>query len=160
MSEKRIQELIEQHRMIRHPEGCYFVEIFRSPLSVQPADERPTRSALTTILYLMPAGEISHFHRVRSDEIWSHLEGDPIEQIVLSPELELLNRRELAASGSGQAVHSVEANWWQAARSIGAYSLVSCTVGPGFDFEDFEMARDSEFGNLIRDKYPHLSLLI
>jgi len=160
MSDQRVQELIALHRMQPHPEGCYYAEVFRSERAVAPSDSRPLRSAITSILFLMPGGDISRFHRVQSDEIWSHLEGAPVKQIALSPDLSQMKGFELLSSKEGQPLRVIPADWWQASVSKGPYSLVSCTVGPGFDFDDFEMARDTQMGKTITDKFPHLSQFV
>ncbi|MDG1754639.1 MAG: cupin domain-containing protein [Rhodothermales bacterium] len=159
-NESRIKELIALHRMRPHPEGCFFAEVFRSENKVDPQDDRPTRSAVTAILFLMPEGDISRFHRVRSDEVWSHLEGAPVRQISLSPDLDQMNGFELSASKDGQPLRVIPADWWQASVSMGSFSLVSCTVGPGFDFDDFEMACNSPSGSAIIAKYPHLAQFV
>ena len=159
-NESRIKELIALHRMRPHPEGCFFVEVFRSENQVDPQDDRSKRSAITAILFLMPAGDISRFHRVRSDEVWSHLEGAPVRQISLSPDLDEMNGFELSSSNDGQPLRVIPADWWQASVSMGSFSLVSCTVGPGFDFDDFEMACNSPSGSAIIAKYPHLAQFV
>jgi predicted cupin superfamily sugar epimerase len=98
---------------------------------------------LTTIDFLLPAGAVSRWHRVRSDEVWSFHEGAPLELWRVSPEHPRLECLRLGPRAPGQApVHVVPANEWQAARSTGAYTLVNCTVGPGFDFADFELLAD------------------
>lgn len=127
-----------------HPEGGHYVEIHRSATRVQPADGRPARSALTTIFFLLIAGEISRWHRViGSDEVWHVHEGAPLELLTAGLEFERLDRHVLGpVNGAQRPVHVVEAGVWQAARSTGDYTLVACSVGPGFDFADFEMLRD------------------
>ena len=115
-----------------HPEGGHYVEIYRSPL-------------LTTIFFLLTAGEISRWHRVRgADEAWHFYEGDPLELLTAGERFERLERHALGRAGGGQyPVHVVPAGVWQAARTTGDYTLVGCSVGPAFDFADFEMARDN-----------------
>jgi uncharacterized protein len=130
----RATELIEQLSLERHPEGGYYREIFRSAELVQPADGRGPRAALTTIYYLLPAGIVSRLHRVSSDEVWHLYEGGPLEVFSVDPAITTVTRHRLEASAP---VCTVAANCWQAARTAGDYALVGCTVGPGFDFEDF-----------------------
>jgi predicted cupin superfamily sugar epimerase len=86
---------------------------------------------------------VSRWHRVRSDEVWHHYEGAPLELWLMPPrELRLEHARVGPLSDGHTPVHCVPALWWQAARSLGAYTLVGCTVGPGFEFADFELLRD------------------
>jgi len=127
-----------------HPEGGHYVEIHRSATRVQPADTRPERSALTTIFFLLGAGETSRWHRViGSDEVWHVHEGAPLELFTAGRAFERFDRHVLGPiDGAQRPVHVVEAGVWQAARSSGEYTLVACSVGPGFDFADFEMLKD------------------
>jgi predicted cupin superfamily sugar epimerase len=139
----RVAELIRDLRLEAHPEGGFYREIGRSGLEVEPIDGRGPRAALTSIYFLLPAGAISRWHRVRSDEVWHHCEGAPLELLLVPSEDFRLERVRLGPLEPGQApVHTVPANVWQAARSLGAYTLVGCTVGPGFDFTDFELLGD------------------
>jgi predicted cupin superfamily sugar epimerase len=140
MNTDRVDELIQSLELKAHPEGGYYSETWRSPLRVAPSDDRGSRSALTTIYFLLPAGAVSRLHRVRSDEIWIHIEGAALELLRIPPDEWRLDRITLGTLAEGHApVECVPANWWQAARSTGEYSLVSCAVGPGFEFGDFEM---------------------
>ena len=127
-----------------HPEGGYYVEMHRSATSVQPLDGRPQRAALTTIYFLLTADDVSRWHRVSgSDEVWHFHEGAPLELLTAGREFERLDRHMLGpVSGLQRPIHVVEAGVWQAARTTGAYTLVACSVGPGFDFADFSMLRD------------------
>jgi predicted cupin superfamily sugar epimerase len=141
--EARAAELIATLGLAPHPEGGYYREIWRAPQGVAPDDRRGARSALTAIYFLLPADAVSRWHRVRSDEIWHHLEGAPLELLRVPPDALRLERVRLGPLAAGQApMHCVPARWWQAARSLGAYTLVGCTVGPGFEFADFELLRD------------------
>jgi uncharacterized protein len=133
----RAQALIAQLGLQPHPEGGWYREVFRSPLVVQPADERPPRSALTSIDFLLEAGQFSAWHRVRSDEAWHLLEGG-LTLWLLPPALDALHRVDLRE----QRRHVVPAGWWQAAEPQGAFAYVGATVGPGFDFADFAFGRD------------------
>ena len=141
--EPRAAELIRTLGLAPHPEGGYYREIWRSDLDVTPSDARGPRAALTSIYFLLPAGAISRWHRVRSDEIWHHYEGAPLELLLVPPDQLRLKRVRLGALGPDHApVRCVPASWWQAARSLGAYTLVGCTVAPGFEFSDFELLAD------------------
>ena len=87
----RATELITQLNLERHPEGGYYREIFRSADLVSPADGRGPRAALTTIYFLLPAGTISRWHRVTSDEVWHLYEGGPLEVLSVDPQLLVLD---------------------------------------------------------------------
>lgn len=139
----RAQALIRQLGLQPHPEGGWYRELHRSPLRVQPADDRPARSALTSIDFLLCAGEHSAWHRVRSDEAWHLLEGDGLVLWLLPPALDRLERVVLGAVADGRRPrHVVPAGWWQAAEPLGALAYVGATVGPGFEFADFTFGRD------------------
>ena len=135
----RAAHLIEVLGLAPHPEGGYFREVFRSPHTVHPGDTRTRRSALTTIYFLLPHGQQSQWHRVASDEAWHFYEGEPLDLFWVEVEGAMHRETLSGEADGGRPVAVVPAGLWQAARPRGAYSLVGCTVGPGFDFEDFEM---------------------
>lgn len=148
----RVAHLIQELHLVPHPEGGFYSQIFRSSSLVVPADGRGDRPGLTTIYFLLPAGALSRWHRVTSDEAWHFYEGAPLELLQLSADLAALTRISLGPLTPGQApVHTVVAGDWQAARTTGAYTLVGCTVGPGFDFQDFTMLGD------VADASAHVS---
>jgi uncharacterized protein len=135
----RAKDLIRELRLQPHPEGGYFREIFRSAHKVQPLDERSARCALTTIYFLLVNGQHGRWHRVASDEAWHFYEGDPLEVYWIDGRDAV--HQELLGTGTSNA-HSmcvVPAGCWQAATPLGEYSLLGCTVAPGFEFQDFEM---------------------
>jgi predicted cupin superfamily sugar epimerase len=138
----RATQLIQELGLQPHPEGGFYRETFRSPARVI-TDDRPARSALTTIYFLLAAGSFSAWHRVRSDEVWHWYEGEPLELLLASPDFSAGQRRVLGPVGAAiEPVVTVPAGWWQAARPLGAYALCGCTVAPGFEFEDFSFLRD------------------
>lgn len=160
-----VQELIRRYGLEPHPEGGWYRELHRSAARVSRADGQ-RRSALTAILFLLPAGEISRWHRVSgADETWHHAGGAPLELLRLPPGGQDARRLWLAAVGDDSPAGEpscdegstplaiVPAGWWQAARSLGCWSLVSCCVGPGFDFADFTLLRD-----LSPDQHPRGAL--
>jgi len=158
----RIDQLLELLGMKEHPEGGYYAEVWRSPLEVAPADGRGSRTALTTIYFLLPAGAVSRWHRVRSDEVWLHLEGAPLDLFRIPQEEWRVEHLRLGPLTPDQSpVHTIPANWWQAAKSLGDYTLVSCAVGPGFDFTDFELMGDlPAIADQVRDHLPHVQHLL
>ena len=120
-----------------HPEGGWFRETFRDD---QTADGR---AASTAIYYMLAEGQRSHWHRVKdAAEVWHFHAGSPLELSIAPyaggpPEVVALGA-DLAAGQRPQAV--VRSGDWQSARSLGAWTLVGCTVAPGFEFSAFEMA--------------------
>lgn len=118
-----------------HPEGGHFRETFRAPA---PEGER---AASTAILFLLKAGERSHWHRVDATEIWHWHRGGPAEiGIAREGHPPVLHRLgpDIEAGESPQVI--VPANAWQATRPLGDYVLVGCTVAPAFDFAHFDLA--------------------
>jgi predicted cupin superfamily sugar epimerase len=139
----RADVLIRALNLAPHPEGGHFRELFRSGREVQAPEGRSSRSAVTTIYYLLATNELSRWHSVEADEVWHLYEGGPLELFVAPPHLDRVERRRLAAVGeAGEPVTVVPAKWWQAARPMGDYALAGCTVAPGFEFADFRLLRD------------------
>ncbi len=142
---------VETLGLLPHPEGGYYRETYRSrstiPQAALAAGFTGDRLVSTAIYFLLEAGNFSAFHRIRSDEMWHFYDGFPIGIHMISPEgeyrlMKIGNNPEASASFQGVVV----AGWWFAAEVLDnqPYSLVGCTVAPGFDFADFEMAeRDS-----------------
>jgi predicted cupin superfamily sugar epimerase len=131
------REVVDRLGMQPHPEGGWYVETWRAP-AVDGA--RATSSA---ILYLLPAGEESRWHRVDADEIWQFSAGDPLEVRVAAAGSAVVAHRlggEVAAGDEPQVV--VPAGAWQAARPLGDWTLVGCIVAPAFSFDGFELAPD------------------
>lgn len=126
------EDIIRRLDLEPHPEGGWYRQTWEGPLVAG-------RASGTAILFLLKAGERSHWHRVDADEVWLWHTGAPL---VLSMGLEAAQAHRLGPDVLGtelvQAV--VPAGWWQAAHSTGEWSLVSCTVSPGFRFEGFELA--------------------
>jgi uncharacterized protein len=145
-----------------HPEGGFYGELYRSSATVHPVDGRGPRPALTTIYFLLPQGSVSRWHRVQSDEVWHFYEGAPLDLWSASPEGNRVDHFRLGGLVDSQRpVWTVPAGRWQAARSTGSYTLVGCTVGPGFDFRDFALAGEqSVIGSMLRARYPDLADLL
>jgi predicted cupin superfamily sugar epimerase len=140
-----VAALIARYQLQPHPEGGWYRECHRSALVVQRSDGQP-RSALTLILFLLDGASVSRWHRVRdADETWQFIAGEPLELLRLEPDAPAPTRLRLGfnrADPSLMPVAVVPAGCWQAARSLGAWSLVSCCVGPGFSFSDFALLAD------------------
>ena len=130
-------EIIAFLELIPHPEGGYFRETFRDE------QQQDGRSAGTAIYYLLKAGEVSHWHKVDAAEIWHFYAGSPL-LLQTCKEGDLVNSvtlgNDLTAGHSPQSV--VPAGIWQSAQSLGEWTLVGCTVAPGFEFSGFTMAPD------------------
>jgi predicted cupin superfamily sugar epimerase len=158
----RAATLIQSLALQPHPEGGYFREVYRSTSIVRPDGGRTDRTALTSIYFLLAAGDVSRWHRVASDEAWHYYEGDPLELWVADRDFRGVSTRVLGRAGAGtHPVQVVVAHEWQAARSIGAYTLVGCTVGPGFEFSDFDMLDSrSDLAAAVRTHHPEAACFI
>jgi len=151
-------ELIRRLDLAPHPEGGHYREIYRSVLTVTPADGRGSRNALTTIYFLLRSGDLSRWHRVRSEEVWHYYAGGTLELLCASADFADIQVMRLDAFGAAATpVAIVPAGHWQAARPLFEYALVGCTVGPGFAFEDFVMLRnDTDACALLEHRHPSL----
>lgn len=156
-----IQNLVRQYNLLPHPEGGFYKETFRSeesiPLNGLPTRFSEKRAFSTAIYFLLIKDLFSAFHRIKSDECWHFYEGDSlhVHVIHLDGSYELIrlgrNREEWEVY---QAI--VPAGAWFASETKGDYSFVGCTVSPGFDFQDFELAKASE----LKNQYPNHQELI
>lgn len=129
------KDLIERLKLQPHPEGGWYVETYRHPA------DGGGRSVKTAIYYLLEAGDVSAWHRVDAVEIWHWYAGAPLV-LTISPD-----GHDAAAHRLGPNVLAgeepqvvVPPHHWQTAESLGAWTLVGCTVAPGFEFSGFEMA--------------------
>jgi predicted cupin superfamily sugar epimerase len=130
-------EVVRLLDLAPHPEGGHYREIFRDPHKLESG-----RAASTAIYFLLAAGERSHWHRIDAAEAWhfyagaplaleiAHHEKHPVERLVLGTTLTAGERPQIV----------VPARTWQAAESLGDWTLVGCTVAPGFEFSGFELA--------------------
>ncbi|HEX7916413.1 cupin domain-containing protein [Rudaea sp.] len=134
----RTAELIETLRLEPHPEGGRYCRVYTS--TSQLVYNGVTRPAATAIHYLLGRGEISRWHRIDADEIWQHHEGDALELMLFDATSGQLERHRLGRSDATTETRplvGVPAGVWQAARPLGDYALVGCSVAPGFDFAGF-----------------------
>lgn len=156
---RRANELIDRLGLEVHPEGGHYREIFRSGLALETQEEvQRTRCGLTSIYFLLRAGQISRWHVVSSDEAWHFYEGEPLELFVFDPRTNSLIHHLLGPRVTGEQipVAVVPAGCWQAARPLGEYSLVGCSVGPGFEFDDFRFVSELEGGAARIERTEHL----
>jgi predicted cupin superfamily sugar epimerase len=121
-------EIIRRLGLRPHPEGGHFAETFRAAES-------------TAIYFLLKANERSHWHRVNADETWHHYAGAPLELSMSEDGKSVRHLRLGSDFGIGeQPQATVPRHVWQAARSLGAWTLVGCTVAPAFEYSGFELA--------------------
>jgi uncharacterized protein len=130
----RAEHIVTTLGMVPHPEGGHYVETWRGPAG------NDGRAEGTSIYFLLRAGERSHWHRVDATEIWHFHDGDPLRLSIVVDDgvVEHLLSGEVTAGHRPQVV--VPADAWQSAETTGEYTLVGCTVTPGFSFQGFELA--------------------
>jgi len=129
----RVADLVRVLDLAPHPEGGRYREVFRSP-------------AITTIAFLLVDGGASRWHRVLSDEVWHFYEGMPLALWTIDPSALRVVRTVI---GPDARVHVVPAGHWQAARTLGAYTLVGCDVAPAFEFANFSMLADGPRDDVV-----------
>ncbi len=151
------QELITQYKLQAHPEGGYYIQTYKSP-EIIPAKALPDRfkadrNISTAIYFLLEGKQFSAFHRIQSDELWHFYSGSGLHIYVIYPdgrgeELKLGN--DTANGYSFQQL--VPAGCWFASKPVSenSFSFVGCTVSPGFDFDDFELAGEK----ILLQKFP------
>ena len=136
------KDIIKRLYLKPHPEGGYYSETYKSVETISNRDGSK-RNVCTAIYYLLENEDKSHFHRIKSDELWFFHQGEALEIVLLQDgEIKrIILGNDILNGETPQAI--VPANTWFAARikSGKGFSLVSCTVAPGFDFEDFEIAK-------------------
>ena len=130
-------EIVRLLDLVPHPEGGHFRETFRDYRRLEDG-----RSASTAIYFLLARGERSHWHRIDAVEVWHFYAGAPLLLETAASKAATVTRvtlgPDLAAGEHPQAM--VRPGTWQAAESLGAWTLAGCTVAPGFEFEGFELA--------------------
>jgi len=162
--EQTVAHLIEKLELVRHPEGGWYRETYRSGEMI-PANGLPERfdggrAFCTAIYFLLGKTDISRLHRIKSDEMWHFYAGACLTVHLLTPHGEHKTIKlgtDLASGETFQAV--VPAGCWFGAEvsGYGEYSLVGCTVSPGFDFADFEMGS----GDALRKQFPdHTDIIL
>ena len=163
MNEKRImlekaKYYIDKIQLVPHPEGGYYKEIYRAGEMILAEDLtgnfKGNRNISTSIYFLLQRNDFSAFHRLKSDELWHFYDGSTIRISIIDEDekfSEIFLGKNIAEGEKFQAV--IKKNCWFAAELAdkSSFALVGCTVSPGFDFQDFEIADCEE---LIK-KYPH-----
>ena len=150
-SARDVRQLIDGLALEPHPEGGWYRETYRAAESIAatalPARFSGARSISTAIYFLLAKGEISALHRIKSDELWHFYSGTTLTVHLFFPTGEYRQIRLGADIAGGETFQAtVPAGCWFGAEVTGegAYSLVGCTVAPGFDFVDFEMGTRAE----------------
>jgi predicted cupin superfamily sugar epimerase len=162
-----IEEIVRLLGLAPHPEGGFYRETYRAPLVLPheaiAATHGGARAASTAIHFLVPRGSFSALHRIASDEVWHFYAGAPLEIVEISPSGVLHTTRLGNALAEGETPqHVVPAGAWFGSRlahgteARGDHALVGCTVAPGFDFADFELAaRDA-----LAARFPEHAALV
>lgn len=163
MMENKIQSLVTSLNLLPHPEGGFYKEVYRSKntISKSALENRFSgeRSYCTSIYFLLTSANFSGFHKIKQDEIWNFYEGSPLlvhvidkEGIYTCHEIGM----DVSVGLSPQLV--VPAGSWFASsvKNDNSYTFVGCTVAPGFDFEDFELAERSQ---LIKEYPQHKDII-
>jgi len=134
-----MQALIKKYKLVPHPEGGYYAVVYESKQAVMSPVVNQDRKAVTHIYFLLLKGQVSIFHKVAHDEIWNFYQGDPLKLIKYNGSKV---EEDIIGSGCSDYASIVEGGVYQAAETTGVYSLVGCSVAPGFEFEDFLFLRD------------------
>jgi hypothetical protein len=162
----RIKEIIQRLKLRPHPEGGYFKETYRSKGEIDKnslgLEFSGKRSYSTCIYFLLTSEKFSAFHRLRQDEIWHFYDGSPISLHIISPSGKYSNHLIGMNLENGQVPQFVvPGGSWFAAEipENNQYSLIGCTVSPGFDFEDFELKSRAELTSMFPDHENIISRL-
>ena len=158
-----ITELIQKFQLQPHPEGGWYTETYRSPdmikQSALPDGFNGPRPLMTAIYFLLEQGNFSAFHRIKSDECWHFYAGQTLRVYVLGTEGRLTVTRLGHNMSAGEVFqYIVPANHWFASEPApdADFSFMGCTVSPGFEFSDFELAASEQ---LIREFPIHQALI-
>jgi predicted cupin superfamily sugar epimerase len=137
-----IQNVIRKYNLIPHPEGGYYREVYRSGLRITSPTINKERTAATHIYYFLMQDQISRFHKIVHDEIWNFYEGDALKLITFDGQE--IKQTLLGIKQKAGYTLVVPAECYMAAETSGEYSLVGCTVAPGFEFEDMSYLSDDK----------------
>ncbi len=158
------QQFIQQFDLQPHPEGGWYRQTYKSKdliaASALPERFQGDRVFSTAIFFLLEKGNFSAFHRIKSDECWHFYAGDPLEVFIIQPNgsLDIITMGNDIEKGY-TFQYIVPANCWFASRPAtgSAYCFVGCTVAPGFEFDDFELA---DPGQLIVEFPQHTEMIL
>ena len=153
---KEIEQIVTQLDLVPHPEGGFYKEIYRSEgvleKSALPSDFSGNRNFCTSIYFLLTSDNFSAFHKIKQDEVWHFYGGSPLIVHVIDQNGNYsANRVGYDLEKGDQPQFVVPANTWFASSVAheNSYSLVGCTVAPGFDFDDFNLANRTELIDLF-----------
>jgi len=154
----KVQQLIERYGLNPHPEGGWYREVYRSPQMLLSPAAQKERSALTHIYFLLVEGQVSRFHRVLHDEVWNFYSGAPLKLLQYDGKK---MKETILGEAAGKFAAVVAGGTFQAAETIGVYSLAGCSVAPGFNFEDFSfLADDPYLKQALLEDYPQCGRLL
>ncbi|MEM6719032.1 MAG: cupin domain-containing protein [Bacteroidota bacterium] len=163
MKDNQIQQLVESLQLLPHPEGGFYKEVYRSEKLIAknalPDDFSGDRSYCTSIYFLLTSENFSAFHRIKQDEIWHFYEGSSLSVHVIDAEGNYTEHKVgMDFSKGEQPQLVVPAGCWFASSVTekDSYAFVGCTVAPGFDFDDFELANRKE----LQAAYPTHAAII
>ncbi len=151
-----VETLVKELNLLPHPEGGYYKETYRSEGTIKQtcltSDFSGDRNIATGIYFLIEKGNFSALHKIKSDETWHFYYGDALEVIEINEQGNLTITQIGSNLQKGETFqYTVKANTWFGSRvsANGSFSLVGCTVYPGFDFNDFELAQQQDLIQLF-----------
>ncbi|MFC5285347.1 cupin domain-containing protein [Pedobacter alpinus] len=148
---------IEKLNLKTHPEGGFYAETYRCEQTVINSEGK-TRNTSTAIYFLLKEEQKSHLHRIKSDELWFHHQGESLAiTVIIDDKIEVIYLGSNLEAGEVLQA-TIPANCWFASqvKNKKGFALVSCTVAPGFDFQDFEMAKKQDLIN----QYPQYKTVL
>ncbi|WP_111669120.1 cupin domain-containing protein [Algoriphagus litoralis] len=155
-TERRISELVHLLQMKSHPEGGFYAETYRSDSELDTKNGK--RNLITSIFFLLRSEDVSHFHRIKSDELWFWHEGSSLSIHLLGENgHEILKLGPVDENGTlPQHLVKAETIFGSTITESESYALVSCVVAPGFDFRDFELFQAED----LLPRYPIAAAII
>lgn len=156
-----VQNLVKTFNLIPHPEGGYYRETYRSHSKIQTCcldqDFPATRNTSSAIYFMLQGENFSAFHRIKSDEIWHHYHGVTVDIHILKKDGSYECKKLGLFGGNAQPMQYVEkGDWFASSCGKPGVALLGCTVAPGFDFADFEMAQKD---NLLKTYPKHREVI-
>lgn len=162
MNEKA-EYYVNKLKLIAHPEGGYFKEVYRSDEFIEAGclqiRYKGKRTFSTSIYFLLEGKQISSFHKLKSDETWHFYDGSSVKIFIINEKGELIEKLLGKNLEKGEEIQfTIEKNNWFAAEVINKdlFSLIGCTVAPGFEFDDFQLAKRED----LVDAFPEHKKLI
>jgi predicted cupin superfamily sugar epimerase len=161
MSLHRIEQIKDVLNMQPHPEGGFYCEQYRANYQIPSPVHGKPRSTLTHVYFLLTESDVSRWHKVVHDEIWNIYEGDPLRILTLNDDgIDDSIIGDIGRNVASDYYKIVLGGDYQAAETTGLYTLLGCTVAPGFDFEDFSYIEDDSLKNFVASKGKDYSKFI